>query len=180
MHRAIHELTQAIASGDSAALAVFYEQWFDWMYAVAHAATRRDEAFCLDVVQDSMLRVIKSIKRMETREDLERWLTTVIKRAAIDRMRHDSRATARDRKVGEANGSEPAQRSTTEEREWVTRAVRSLSPDDQELLLHRHQLGRTLAQIGAARGRSPGAVHGRMMRLLAMLRRDAKEAFDAT
>jgi len=180
VHERIDELTHAIALGNAEALTQFYHEWFDWMYGAARSFTRRDEAFCLDVVQDSMLRVIKSIKRMETRDDLERWLRAVVKRAAIDRMRRDSRQTARERTVAEDGGEQPVLRSTTEEREWLNRAIRALDPFDQDLIIARHKLERTLAEIGRYRGQSPGAVHGKLSRVLAMLRRHAKEAFDGT
>jgi RNA polymerase sigma factor (sigma-70 family) len=180
MNHRIDELTHAIAHGNAGALTQFYGEWFDWMYSAARSFTKRDEAFCLDVVQDSMLRVIKSIRRMETREDLERWLTTVVRRAAIDRMRSDARRQARDQRTTEKPGGQPAMKSTTEERDWLSRAVRALDPKDQELIMARHRLELTFAQIGQFRGQSPGAVHGRINRVLAALRRNAKEAFDAT
>jgi RNA polymerase sigma factor (sigma-70 family) len=176
----IDELTHAIAEGSAEALTTFYGDWFDWMYATARTITRRDEAFCLDVVQDSMLRVIKSIRRMETQADLERWLTTVVKRAAIDRMRRDARQAARERSVGPRRDNQPTMKVTTEECAWLRQALRQLGPLDQELLTARHRFEWTLAEIGAARGQSPGAVHGRIGRVLATLRRHAREAFDGT
>lgn len=180
MHDRIDELTHAIALGSPEALTQFYHEWFDWMFAATRAFTKRDEAFCLDVVQDSMLRVIKSIRRMESRADLERWLMTVVKRAAIDRMRRDARQTARERRKGDERGGQPAMKVATEEREWLTRAVRALDARDRDLIMARHRLELTLAQIGQVRGQTPGAVHGRISRVLALLRRQAKEAFDGT
>lgn len=179
MQERTSELTQAIALGSAEALAQFYHEWFDWMYAAARSITRRDEAFCLDIVQDSMLRVIKSIRRFEKRDDLERWLATVVKRAAIDRMRSDGRRAARDREAAANENSGPVMRCSAEEREWLTRAVQGLHPDDQELLVARHRFEWTLAQIAKLRGgvQSPGSVHGRISRVLAQLRREAREAF---
>ena len=178
MHQRIDELTHAVALGSAEALTQFYHDWFDWMYTTARALTQRDEAFCLDVVQDSMLRVIKSIKRMDTQGDLERWLATVVKRAAIDRMRSDARRAARDQRTLANRGSQPMMKATTEEREWLSRAVRALDPRDQDLIMARHKLGWTLAQIGRMRSQTPAAVHGGINRVLALLRRDAEEALD--
>ena len=68
----IRSLTEAIASGNTEAFASFYRQWFDTMYAQARNASGRDESFCLDVVQDAMLRVIKSVPAMASDDDLRR------------------------------------------------------------------------------------------------------------
>ena len=90
-------LTAAIASGDTEAFARFFGIWFDWMRGEAARATARDEAFCLDVVQDSMMRVIRSLKPMSTDDDLRRWLRVVVRSCAYDRLRRDARACGRER-----------------------------------------------------------------------------------
>jgi len=179
MHDRIDELTQALSLGCAEALTSFYREWFDWMYAAARAFTNRDEAFCLDVVQDAMLRVIKSIKRMDTRADLERWLSTVVRRAAIDRLRRESRHSARDRAAGTQCDDLPSMRVSAEEHDWLRAALSALAAEDRELITARHRFGWTLARIGADRAQTPGAVHGRIVRVLSLLRRHARESFDA-
>ncbi|MGK0202373.1 MAG: DNA-directed RNA polymerase specialized sigma24 family protein, partial [Planctomycetota bacterium] len=52
-----HSLTGRIAAGDESAFAEFYEAWFVSTLALSRAISRRDEAWCLDVVQDVMLTV---------------------------------------------------------------------------------------------------------------------------
>ena len=64
--REIKTLTGAIAAGDTDAFSRFYRARFDQMLAEAVRATGRDESFCLDVVQDAMMRVIRSMKPMSS------------------------------------------------------------------------------------------------------------------
>src|SRR4051812_27498718 len=45
---ATHDLTAALAAGEERAVETFYQRYFDWLYAQARRATRRDESFCLD------------------------------------------------------------------------------------------------------------------------------------
>ena len=85
----IAKTTRTIASGDTEALARFYSQWFDPMYAMARRSTGRDESFCLDVVQECMMRVIRSIKPMATESELRRWLHVVVRSCALDALRRE-------------------------------------------------------------------------------------------
>ena len=66
MTQPVRELTAAIASGDTEALASLYREHFDSLYGQARRITGRDESFCLDVVQDAFMRVIRSIPIMDT------------------------------------------------------------------------------------------------------------------
>ena len=69
----VQSTTAAVARGDRGALAELYERWFDECYRIARGLTRRDESFCLDVVQETMLRVIRSLRRLETEAQLRAW-----------------------------------------------------------------------------------------------------------
>lgn len=170
-------LTTAVAAGDTDAFAVFYRDWFNVMYQQAQQVSQRDESFCLDITQDAMLRVIKSIKPMNSADDLRRWLHVVVKTCAYDRFREQARRTARERKF------EPAQSSIDQEiirerLQWLERELRSMDRSDAELLLMRHRFGWTLKSIGQTLGLKPGAVDGKIQRLVRKMRRRAKEQSD--
>ena len=167
-------LTAAIASGDTEAFARFFDLWFDWMRTEAARTTARDEAFCLDVVQDSMMRVIRSLKPMSTDDDLRRWLRVVVRSCAYDRLRRDARARGRER----ARASAPTARRDADPEfndrlRWLARELQSIGDANAQLLLMRYRFGWTLQQIGNAAGLKPGAVDGRLRRLVSMLRRRA-------
>ncbi len=176
MSDSVPELTAAIASGDTQAFARFYRRWFDDLFELARHASRRDESFCLDVVQDAMLRVIRSIKPMADEPRLRAWLRAVVRSCVCDRLRAEA---ARRRHEAAAGGpSPPAAEGDLEERlAWLRRALSELEGDQQQMLLMRHRFGWTLNRIGAAFGLAPAAVDGRLGRLLTRLRRKAAEAF---
>ncbi|MEE9129070.1 MAG: RNA polymerase sigma factor [Phycisphaerales bacterium] len=177
----VRSLTEAIASGNSEAFATFYRQWFDTMYAQARTASGRDESFCLDVVQDAMLRVIKSVPPMASAGDLRRWLRVVVQSCAYDRFREEARRKAREQRAvaergaNNSNGEVGAQENTFDRIRWLQRELQSLDDRDIQLLLMRHRFGWTLKRIGQAVGLKPGAVDGRIRRVLSKLRRRAKE-----
>jgi RNA polymerase sigma factor (sigma-70 family) len=96
---AIQQMIAAIADGNTSAFAVFYEQWFDRGVDLISILTRRDESFCLDVVQDAMVRAIKSLRPrlgIATRQDLDRWMTRVLHTTALDHLRKESRRRTRE------------------------------------------------------------------------------------
>jgi RNA polymerase sigma factor (sigma-70 family) len=178
----VKALTTAIASGDPEAFSRFHRAWFDVMYADAARATGRDESFCLDVVQDAMVRVIKRMRPLPTEADLRRWLRAVVQSCAYDRLRGDARrrrreAEAVDRTVGQAQGA--SDRAEHRRRlAWLERELRGYDDASVRMLLMRHRFGWTLRQIGAALGAKPGAVDGRLRRIVAGLRRAAQEETD--
>ncbi len=180
----VKAITTAVASGDTDAFAVFYRDWFNVMYQQAQQITKRDESFCLDITQDAMLRVIKSIKPMDSSDDLRRWLNVVVKTCAYDRFREQARRTAREIKFLSKQESDAHDcniedhQSTLERLQWLERELRSMDHTDAELLLMRHRFGWTLKRIGQALGLKPGAVDGKIQRLLRKMRRRAKEQSD--
>lgn len=173
-------LTGAVGRGDAAAFAAFYEAWFGRVYAAARALTKRDEAFCLDVVQEAMLRVARKMRAMETERDVERWMNRVVHTTALDLLRREARRTRRERAHGSAPagnaGSEDAA-ELTERIAWLRARISELPREDAALLGLRVMRGRTLESAGAAVGVSGDAAHGRVRRAVARLRAIAKEAF---
>ena len=180
----VRSLTEAIASGNTEAFATFYQRWFDTMYAQARSASGRDESFCLDVVQDAMLRVIKSVPSMASDDDLRRWLRVVVQSCAYDRFREETRRRSREQRAvamrasNHSNGEVGAEERTVDRIRWLERELRSLEDRDVQLLLMRHRFGWTLKRIGRTMGMKPGAVDGRIRRVLGKLRRRAKEQSD--
>jgi RNA polymerase sigma factor (sigma-70 family) len=183
VQRDVKALTTAIASGDTEAFARFYRAWFDAMYADAVGATGRDEAFCLDVVQDAMLRIIRRMKPMATEGDLRRWLRAVVRSCAYDRLRSESRR--RQREAEAAAGRQDAGTQAAPDRaelrrrlQWLEQQLRTCDDASVRMLLMRHRFGWTLQQIGVALGIKPGAVDGRLRRLVLRFRRTAQEESD--
>ena len=175
-------LTWARASGDPDAFARFYELWFDRVYAIARRATGRDEAFCLDIVQESFMKMIAKMKRIDSDAALGVWIKRVVTRTALDAMRAERRRTRREGVKGEAGPSafdapgEPRGGGSDADRlGWLETELARLEREEADMLLARHRFGWTLKAIGDAFGLSPGAVDGRLSRIVARLRERAHE-----
>lgn len=167
----------ALARGDHAALAALYEAWFSRALGLARTMTRRDEAFCLDVVQETFVRIIDHAPRLAHlagAEDLDRWMAAVVRSAAIDLLRRDLRRAAREtashrRSVAAQHDGAP---DSVHELQSL---IASLHPDDQELLMLRFGRGTTLDGAARAVGTTIGAAYGRIRRALHKLRNGLHE-----
>ena len=180
-HASSHELTAAIARGDEHAFARFYDLWFDRLLAMAHACTRRDEAFCLDVVQDCMVRVVDKLPPLDSEGAVAAWLTRTVLRLAVDRLRAEARRTAREEIVAarrpEAEVADP-HRPDAEQLAWLEQRLAELPAADAALLRARFVHGDTTATAGAPLALSADAAAGRIRRLVLRLKQAAKEIFD--
>ncbi len=173
-------LTPRIARGDEGAFASFYELWFDRAFALARRTCRRDESFCLDIVQDAMMRVVKSMPGLETEAAVEAFMGRVVLTTAIDRLRADTRRRKRERNAAkdelEHAGQEHAAEAT-EQLAWLHGTIAELPDRDRKLLESRFRDGHTLAQAGASVGLSGNAAHSRIRRLVQSLRDAARGLF---
>lgn len=164
----VRALTHAIARGDERAFERFYTDWFDTAYAMARAITRRDESFCLDVVQDAMLKAARSMKPIDTQEQLTAWMRRVVHTSALDRLRAQRRRLERERAAAErASAAIP---ELDERIEWVRAELVKLPAEERSLLWMRFGRSRTIEQTATAHAMTPGATHGRVRRALARLR----------
>lgn len=172
-------LTQAVAKGDSSAFARFYDEWFDRLHGIARSSTGRDESFCLDVVQDAMLKIMRSMKRFEKENELEAWLRVIVMRCALDRLRSERRRAEREAQHARTRAEVERINDAPDDRvRWLEAELAQLDTSRSLLLAMRFRLGTTLESIGRAVGLGPGAVDGRIGRSLAQLRAAAQEKFD--
>ncbi len=165
-------VTRAIGAGDRAAMSEFYEEWFDRALSLAMRFTGRDEAFCLDVAQEAMLRAARSIPALATWGDVERWVARVVYTSALDQLKAQRRRAVRERAaVGREKLSSPhASAELRDELAQLSARVSALSEEDSQALGLRYGRGLTHRASAIASGGTIGALHGRVRRVLAMLR----------
>jgi RNA polymerase sigma-70 factor, ECF subfamily len=174
---AARALTRAVSRGDHAALERFYTAWFDRTFAAARRVTGRDEAFCLDVVQEVMLKVARKMRVMGTPLELERWMWRVVRTTSADLLKKERRRTAREaRRPAPGAALRPdAVAIAAEEVEGLAVGLAGLGEADAALVVQRAACGRTLADLASETGMTQGAVHGRVRRAVERLARAAGE-----
>lgn len=174
-------LTAGIARGDRAAFAAFYDAWFDRALGLAKRTLRADEEQSLDVVQDVMLRVARSMPRLSDERAVASWMARTVHSVAIDRLRADARRARHERNAAPADvttGTEPQAQLELEERaRWLRARLDELPEVDRNAVRLRFEGDRTLEAVGEILGISGHAAHGRIRRSLARLRELAREVF---
>jgi RNA polymerase sigma factor (sigma-70 family) len=171
----VRAMTEGVAAGDAEAFARFFDGWFDFVNAEAARLAGRDEPLRLDVVQDAMMRVIRGMKPMDSREHLQGWLRAAVRTAALDLLRREARRIRRERRSGAAPPGEGRDMERAAQLDWLARELTRLDEADSHLLVLRYRFGWTLRRIGVALGATPGAIDGKLRRLLEMLRRRGGE-----
>jgi RNA polymerase sigma factor (sigma-70 family) len=181
----VARVTEGVGRGDGAAFEVLYRGWFERVYGMARGITRRDESFCLDVTQEVMLRVAKSLPRIETEGELAAWMGRAALSCAVDLMRRETRRRRRESAVAvsEESGRDCRTtqglgrdgRATQEELAWVVAEIRKLPLVEQGLLMQRVANGSSLKEAGLSVGIGEQAAHGRVRRAMEKLRRLARE-----
>ena len=181
MSQPVRDITTGIAAGNPEAFAQFYREWFDVVFAEARKAAGargHDEQFCLDMVQETMMRVIRSIKPMDSQAALSTWLRIVVQSCCYDHFRSQVRRARRELAAGKSRTHESDDRELHARLDWLRQQLNALDPEEAHLLSLRFRLGWTLQRIGRSLGLKPGAVNGRISRAVAGLRRNAQEDFD--
>jgi RNA polymerase sigma-70 factor (ECF subfamily) len=177
---AVDKLTAAMAAGDQDAVETFYRRYFDWLYAQARRATRRDESFCLDVVQDAVLRIVRTIRRVSSEPELRAWLRLVVQTTALDRLRSERRRQRRELAFAAIGPQEVMSQAceSAEQLEWVKQQIMRIDPRLVQIVELRFERRWTLARIAQDFGLSIGTIDGRLRRALKQLRRQAREDLD--
>jgi len=162
-------LSRGLVHGDAASLAELYSARFEWTVALVIGATRRDESFALDCVQDAWLRVARAPVCCEGARALDAWLRRVALSAALDRLRSDAARRWRESRamLDEATDS---LRSIDSVRAALDAALDQCACEERGLLFMRFRAGMTVRQIAAACGLGDASVDSRLRRLISSLR----------
>lgn len=172
-----------MAAGEQGAIENFYRRYFDWLYRKARRATGRDEAFCLDVVQEAVLRIVRCVRPVESEGRFRAWLRLVVQTTAYDLMKSDARRARREAVVVAAgapsvSGPTAGDVDAADRLAWLRRQVAALAPEVARMIDLRFQQSWTLARIGQSLGLSVGTVDGRLRKAIGRLRELAQEEFD--
>lgn len=169
------EVCGRIRAGDAAAIDAFYRRWSGRVIAGARAWTGLDEQFCLDVVQDVMLRVISRLPQLADDRALEAWMAATTRSCAADRLRAEKRRSGRERRAGGERARRAGSPSDlVDDGDEVARAEQALAQLgelDAAMVRGRAVDGRELAHIAAEHGVTVGSVWGRVRRALASVRK---------
>lgn len=166
-------LCDSIRRGEEQSVRDFYTDWFPTLLSWSQSFIPSDEHLALDIVQETMLRVIRSLPPLDSHAALVAWLRAANRSAAIDLIRRRIASQARERAAARAEShasQTPALTSLHPDLNALAQALATLSPDDQLLLRLRSDSSATFEQLASSLGATPDSLYGRARRVLARLR----------
>lgn len=157
-------VTRAVRSGSRDALAEIYDRCADDVVRSVRYATRRDESFALDCLQEMFMRLAARPPIVETHAALAAWMRLAALNVARNMIVSDARRTRRESvlrpnpvdRVGEAAA--------------IDKVLKHLDAEEVELLRLRHAEGMRVKAIARALGATPRAIESALRRLVSKLR----------
>ena len=129
----IARMTRGMAAGEPDAIRAFYDAYAGWMLTAARRS-KRDEAFCLDVVHDAAVRVIEKIRPFDREDAFRVWLGRVVMSCVIDRVRSELRRVERERRHAATTQALARAAAPLDDLEQLQRRVLQLSQEQWTLL----------------------------------------------
>ena len=164
-------MTAAMKKRDEAAWRSFHRAYFDRLFRYQMVLQRGDEDRAADLVQQTMLRVVRHIRRFDDESSFWSWLTCLSRSAAADEGRSWLR---RLRWFEQLVHLTEFRRNTddpmAERVRKLDQCLASLSPDDRGLVEGKYFDRRSYADLAKQFEISDKAVESRLARVRAKLR----------
>lgn len=169
------KLVEKLRSGDSAAMAEFYNLYRNKLYSLVLEQVDRDETVAEDLVQEVFLAALSSLDKFRGDSQLHTWLRSIALHKINDFYRHrarepratESSADSDGLELEQARGDEPSTHTVMEDeeiRQSVHQALADLPHDYQEVLVLKYLKDMPVLAISQIMGRSPKSVEGLLSR----------------
>ncbi|HET9507248.1 MAG TPA: sigma-70 family RNA polymerase sigma factor [Gaiellaceae bacterium] len=161
------QLVERCRAGDAVAWTELVERYSRYVYAIAVRAYRLPEHDAEDVFQNVFARAYERLGSLRSDDAIRPWLAQLTRNACVDRLR----AAAREQPVEEPRAEELDEMlERLDEALDVRDALRTLSPDCQEILDRFFARDESYRTIGEALDLPDGTIASRISRCLGRLR----------
>lgn len=167
----IGALTRALVRLDDDAYRRFFREYFPRLRAYARHLTGGNAALAEDVTQETLLRVVRHVRPIDSSEEFWCWLVLLLRCAFLDAIRKERRyeTLLGSYAIAAEINSSPA-RPTIEGNEALSAALRHLRRRERQVFLAKYRDDETYDTIAQSLGLSPKAVESRLGRIRAKLK----------
>lgn len=162
----VRAVTEGVFRGDPAATATLFSAKFDVLLRAARRCARIDEHTALDAVQEATIRVMRTIRPIDSEAQLDAYLARVVRSCVYDILRAEARRRRRESAAAQdqEDRTQLNMATLTEDLAALRRAMSRLDRASRDLVEMRWRAGMTLRTIGDRLGLRTGAVDGRLRR----------------
>jgi RNA polymerase sigma-70 factor (ECF subfamily) len=164
---AIALLTKQMAAGDEEAFRQFHSLYFDRLYQFLLAVARGQEQEARDALQETLVRVARSVRRFDSEEVFWCWLKAVARNAARDGGRKYRRYFAFLQNFA---FHAPAPPVDSDLGAILEECLLDLPAEDRRLIEGKYVAGETVRELSFETGLTEKAVESRLLRLRRVLR----------
>ena len=165
------ELIGRLKSGDPDAVAQIFNAYVDRVYSLVFNQVDRDHEAAQDIVQETFLAAVKSVKYFQGRSNISTWLCSIANRKVADFYRRKKRETKHrvnysidTEQVQDRGESAVGLVESGESREVVRQALFSLPLHYRQVLIMKYVEGIPVSEIGTIMERSTKSVEGLLTR----------------
>lgn len=159
---------------EDAAFVEFLDTYRDRLFRYLIVITRGDEELTQEAMQQTMLRVVRHIRRFDDKDVFWSWLTRLARSAVTDHTRKKGRYFAfLTRFFNHQDAQKESSTNATEDPSLLDRLeelLPSLSTEDADLVKRKYYLGETSRTIAEQLGTTEKAIESRLVRIRRRLR----------
>jgi len=171
------EVIRRAQAGDPEAVGWLYDRYYLSIYRYLRIRVESQEA-AEDLAAEVFVRMIEHLPRYQARgRPFLAWLYTVARNLLTDYYRSQRGAPLDlpDPERGRGDEGMMERIEARAQQDCLWRALRQLTPEQQEVLFHRFFEGRSVEETARLMGKQPGAIKALQHRALAALRRRMEE-----
>jgi RNA polymerase sigma-70 factor, ECF subfamily len=167
----VWRLTGRISGGDEAAFEQFYDRFAPRVLGLAMVLASANQTIAAELLQATMIRAARKMKRFDSDEKLWAWLSTIARNAWLDHQRAESRRQAREQIAVPDSPNADASLDA-----GLAQALNELEPDERQLIQAFYFQRQSQAAIAQAFGLSTRAVEARLARARQKMRKSITTA----
>jgi RNA polymerase sigma-70 factor (ECF subfamily) len=171
----ISALTRRMAAAEESAFRDFHAVYFARLFRYVIVLMRGDEHAARDVVQETLLRIVRHARPFDDEKHFWDWLALLARSAAAD---HGRRSSRYQRLLAAFGGQPDRQPEVAPDDEMnldsvMDEALATLSGPERELLAQKYGEGMSVRELAGAGGVSEEAIESRLARARRTLRQAA-------
>jgi RNA polymerase sigma-70 factor (ECF subfamily) len=164
-------VTRALAGGDVEAFDILHEHCRPRLWRFLLSLCRGREHQAEDVLQETMMRVIRYARPLPSEQALWNWLFRLARSAHVDSLRRERRHAEKRRDVLALDPAAPEPEEVDADLlAHLDAALAGLDPVERSIVEGRHLLRRPTVELAAELGLTPKAVESRLARARTKLR----------